>query len=258
MPLDPVYNNRNNLVTAKKELDESIIDILSMFMRFDLADLLSRVGTNNDFGANWAHTLAYLRIRYPVQDYIDYMHEYLKLLETLGSFMDAKKEALATINDAMKNRFAALKNLYRKNLIQTNNYRPDSFDSEVEEVIRRAGKFEAEFKKQVRGLEDFALNYNQRWTKVLQAMAFGPETAEYSVVQGLTHWHQQISNLGAHLRAVPEGHPALHLRAREQHHREQVPHLEPDQAGQELPELRQPRRHLSRDLDALHQGQGPR
>ena len=102
VPLDPVYNNRNNLMTAKNELDESIIDILSMFMRFDLADLLSRVGTNNDFGANWAHTLAYLRIRYPVQDYIDYMHEYLKLLETFGSFMEAKKEALLTINDAMK------------------------------------------------------------------------------------------------------------------------------------------------------------
>jgi hypothetical protein len=197
VPLDPVYNNRNSLVTAKKELDESIIDILSMFMRFDLADLLSRVGTNNDFGANWAHTLAYLRIRYPVQDYIDYMHEYLKLLETLGTFMDAKREALSTINDAMRNRFAMLKNLYKKNLIQTNNFRADSFDAEVEEVIRRAGKFEAEFRKQVRGLEDFSGNYNQRWTKVLQAMAFGPETVEFSVVQGLTHFHQQISNLGA-------------------------------------------------------------
>jgi hypothetical protein len=196
VPLDPVYNNRNNLVTAKKELDESIIDILSMFMRFDLADLLSRVGTNNDFGASWAHTLAYLRIRYPVQDYIDYMHEFLKLLETLGSFMDAKKDALITINDAIRNRTAALKNLYKRHLIQTNNFRPDSFESEVEEVIRRAGKFEAEFRKQVRGLEDFALNYNQRWTKVLQAMAFGPESTEYSVIQGLNHFHQQISSLG--------------------------------------------------------------
>jgi hypothetical protein len=196
LPLDPVYNNRNSLTTAKKELDDSIIDILSMFMRFDLADMLSRVGTNNDFGANWAHTLAYLRIRYPVQDYIDYTHEYLKLLETLGSFMDAKKEALVTINDAIRNRFAALKGLYKKNLIQTNNFRPDSFDAEVEDVMRRAGKFEAEFKKQVRGLEDFALNYNQRWTKVIQAMAFGPETVEYSVIQGLNHWHQQISDLG--------------------------------------------------------------
>jgi len=197
IPLDPVYNNRNSLQTAKKELDESIIDMISMFMRFDLADLLSRVGTNNDFGANWLHSVAYLRIRYPVQDYIEYMHEFLKLDETLGTFMDAKKEALVAINDAMRNRFSELKGIYKRHLISTNNFRPDSFDTEVEEVVRRAGKYEAEFKKQVRGLEDFASNYNQRWTKVLQAMAFGEDSTEYTIIQELNHWHQQISNLGA-------------------------------------------------------------
>jgi hypothetical protein len=195
LPLDPVYNNRNSLVTAKKELDEAVIDILSMLMRFDLADLLSRVGSNNDFGPNWTHTLAYLRIKYPVQDYIDYMHEYLKLLETLGSFAADKKQALDTINGALKNRFAELKELYRRHQISTDSYHPDSFDTEVEEVVRRAGKYEAEFKRQVRGLEDFATNYNQRWSKVLQGMTFGEDTVEWGVIQELNHWNQQISKL---------------------------------------------------------------
>ncbi len=196
-PLDPVYNNRNSLVTAKKELDDAVIDILSMLMRFDLADLLSRVGTNNDFGPNWAHTIAYLRVRYPVQDYIDYMHEYLKLLETLGSFMGEKREALLAINGALANRFAELKEFYRRHQISTNNYRPDSFDTEVEEVIRRAGKYEAEFKRQVRGLEDFTSNYNQRWSKVLKAMSFAEDSSEYGIVEVLNHWNQQVSSLGA-------------------------------------------------------------
>ncbi len=196
LPLDPVYNNRNSLVTAKKELDEAVIDILSMLMRFDLADLLSRVGTNNDFGPNWAHTIAYLRIRYPVQDYIDYMHEYLKLLETLGSFMGDKRQALEGINGALANRFEELKELYRRHMISTNNYRPDAFDAEVEEVIRRAGKYEAEFKRQVKGLEDFSSNYNQRWSKVLRAMSFAEDSTEFGIVQVLNHWNQQVSNLG--------------------------------------------------------------
>jgi hypothetical protein len=197
LPLDPVYNNRNNLATAKKELDEAVIDILTMLMRFDLADLLSRVGSNNDFGPNWAHTIAYLRIRYPVQDYIDYMHEYLKLLETLGSFMGEKREALEAINGALTNRFAELKELYRRRLISTNNYRPDAFDAEVEEVIRRAGKYEAEFKRQVKGLEDFASNYNQRWSKVLKSMSFAEDSTEYGIVEVLNHWNQQVSSLGS-------------------------------------------------------------
>ena len=197
LPLDPVYNNRNSLVTAKKELDEAVIDILSMLMRFDLADLLSRVGSNNDFGPNWVHTVAYLRIRYPVQDYIDYMHEYLKLLETLGSFMGEKGEALEAINGALRNRFAELKELYRRHMISTNSYRPDAFDAEVEEVIRRAGKYEVEFKRQVRGLEDFSSNYNQRWNKVLKSMSFAEDSAEYGIVQVLNHWNQQVSSLAS-------------------------------------------------------------
>ncbi|HME18188.1 MAG TPA: tubulin-like doman-containing protein [Nitrososphaerales archaeon] len=197
LPLDPVYNNRNSLVTAKKELDDAVIDILGMLMRFDLADLLSRVGTNNDFGPNWAHTVAYLRIRYPVQDYIDYMHEYLKLLESIGSFMAEKRKALDAINGALLNRFTELKELYRRHLIATNSYRPDSFDSEVEEIIRRAGKYEAEFKRQVRGLEDFASSYNQRWSKVLKAMSFPEDSSEYGIVQVLNQWNEHVSNLGA-------------------------------------------------------------
>ena len=197
LPLDPVYNNRNSLVTAKKELDEAVIDILGMLMRFDLADLLSRVGTNNDFGPNWAHTVAYLRIRYPVQDYIDYMHEYLKLLESIGGFMAEKKKALDAINAALLNRFGELKELYRMHLIATNNYRPDSFEAEVEEIIRRAGKYEAEFKRQVKGLEDFATNYNQRWNKVLKAMSFSEDSTEYGIIQILNQWNDQVSNLGA-------------------------------------------------------------
>jgi hypothetical protein len=204
LPLDPVYNNRNSLVTAKKELDDAVIDILGMLMRFDLADLLSRVGSNNDFGPNWAHTLAYLRIRYPVQDYIDYMHEYLKLLETTGAFMGEKKGALAAINDALLNRFDELKELYRRRLISTNNYRPDSFDAEVEEVIRRAGKYEIELKRQVKGLEDFATNYNQRWAKVLRAMAFPEDSSERGVVQILDLWSQQVSSLGTSYTQIPK------------------------------------------------------
>ena len=197
LPLDPVYNNRNSLVTAKKELDEAVIDILGMLMRFDLADLLSRVGTNNDFGPNWAHTVAYLRIRYPVQDYIDYMHEYLKLLESIGSFMTEKRKALDAINAALLNRFSELKEMYRRHLIATDNYRPDAFDAEVEEIIRRAGKYEAEFRRQVKGLEDFSSSYNQRWSKVLKAMSFPEESTEYGIVQILNQWNDQVSSLGA-------------------------------------------------------------
>jgi hypothetical protein len=196
IPLDPVYNTKSNLVNAKKELDDALVDIQHILMNFDLADLLSRIGTNNDFGPNWVHNVAYLRIRYPVDDYVRYLHEYLKLLENVGGFVEAKREALLKINEALSHRLAEVKELYRRHLISVNSYRPETFETEVEGVLSRAGKFEAELMKQVKGLEDFASNYNERWSKVMQAMTFADESAESSVVHIINHWRDMISKLG--------------------------------------------------------------
>jgi hypothetical protein len=195
IPLDPVYNNRNNLMNAKRELDDAVVDILHLFMNFDMADLLSRLGTNNDFGPNWVHSIAYLRIRYPVDDYIRYLHEYLQLAETTGGFMNAKREALLRINEVFRNRYGELTELYKKHLISLNNYRPDTFDSEVEDIIRRAGKYDIEFRKQIRGIQDFALYYTDKWFKTLRAMIFNEDTVEHMVMQQIDRFRDEISRI---------------------------------------------------------------
>ena len=196
VPLEPVYNNRSNLVNAKKELDDAIVDTLHILSTFDLADLLSRLGTNNNFGPNWVHTMAYLKIRYPVDDYVDYFHEYLRLTELIGGFMNLKKEALLRINETLNNRFLESKELYRRLLISQNRYAIETFDKDVEDIIHRAGKFDSEFKRQAKGLEDFALRYSDSFSKVLRAMVFSEDSAEYSVVYQIKKWKDQISHIG--------------------------------------------------------------
>ena len=195
LPLDPVYNNRSNLVNAKQDLDRAIVNIVSIMMNFDMADLLSRVGTNNDFGSNWAHTIAYLKIRYPVDDYLKYLHDSLILTDELGSFMSAKKDALAKINEIIKNRYTELLDLYKKHLISLNSYNQETFNAEVEDAINRAGKFDLEFRKQLKGIEDFALYYNEKWAKAIKAMTFSEESIEYSVVQQFVKWLEAINTL---------------------------------------------------------------
>jgi hypothetical protein len=195
LALDPVYNNRNSLMNAKKELDEALIDIIHLLMNFDLADMLSRIGTNNDFGPNWVHALDYLRIRYPVEEYVKYLHEYLQLAESIGEFMNHKKEVLLKINELLKHRYSELVELYRRHLISINSYRSDAFEREVEDTIRRAGKYDVDIRKQMKGIEDFASYYDDKWSKVLQAMMFAEDTVEYAVMQRVNRWREEISRL---------------------------------------------------------------
>ena len=193
--LDPVYNNKNSLLSARQELDGALIDVLHTFMNFDLADLLSRVGTNNDFGPNWAHSMAYLRIRYPVHDYVAYLHRYLQHTENAGNFMAAKREAVTRINGFLANRTEHLRDLFKASLVKLNIYRPDTFETEVEDVVNRAGKYETELKKQVKGLSDFSSYYNAKWERALRAMGFEEDTVEHGVVELVRQWYGQVDQL---------------------------------------------------------------
>jgi hypothetical protein len=195
MALDPIYNNRNNLMTAKKELDDSVIDILNMFSSFDLADLLSRVGTNNDFGSNWIHSIAYLKIKYPVDDYMKYLHEYLQLADNAGELMNSKRDVLSKINDILNNRYNEFVELYKRQLIAVGGYRADTFNNDVEDVIHRGGKYESELRKQIKGLSDFAAYYNDKWNKTLMALNFSEDTVEYSVMQQINVFRERIVHI---------------------------------------------------------------
>ena len=195
LPLDPVYNNKSSLLSAKNELDEAIVNIIHLLMNFDLADLLSRIGTNNDFGPNWVHPLAYLRIKYPVEDYVNYLHEYLALTEVTGQFMNDKREALSTINELLKIRYDELIELYRKHLVSTNSYRADTFSADVENVVNRAGKYNIELMRQMKGLEDFTSAYSEKWSRICLAMVFPEESSEYGVVQQILRLKEDISQL---------------------------------------------------------------
>ncbi len=196
LALDPVYNSKNSLPSAKKELDEAVGDTLNVLTRFDLADLLSRVGTNNDFGANWVHSIAYLRIRYPVDDYLRYLHQYLKSSETTGAFMDAKSDLLVGIDGVIKSRYSEVLELYRKHLISINSYRAETFEKEVDELVHRAGRYEVEFRKELKGVEAIVSCYGDRWSKSFEAMPFADDTVEHALLERIRHWGGEIRQIG--------------------------------------------------------------
>ncbi|HXW37895.1 MAG TPA: tubulin-like doman-containing protein [Nitrososphaerales archaeon] len=195
LALDPVYNNKSSLLSAKSELDSAVVDIMNVLMNFDLADMLSRVGTNNNFGSDWVHSIAYLKIRYPVEDYLNYLHEYLRLLENVGNFMSAKREMLLKINEVMKRANVEVTQLFKRHLISINGYTPETFDKEVDDIVHRAGRFEVEFRRQIKGTEDFAAFYGEMWQKPLRSMSFPEESVESALVENVGEWLAEVSQI---------------------------------------------------------------
>ena len=202
--LEPVYNTKNNLIEAKKELDEMLSEILNLLSRFDLADLMSRIGTNNMFGPNWVHTMGYLKIRYPVDGYIRYQKDFLSLLERIGSYMALKKDLVDRIRSILDAKYQELVEILRAHLIELGSYSPETFENEVEDLIRRGGKYDVDLRAQIRALQDFVSYYNSKYLKAVRAIRFPEDKIEYGVVKKIEDLIEVMSNISNTYEAVAE------------------------------------------------------
>ncbi|WP_338602146.1 tubulin-like doman-containing protein [Sulfolobus tengchongensis] len=181
VPLDLVYNIKGNLVEAKKELDEAIVDILYMLMHFDLADLLSSVGTNNVFTENWVNSIGFLKIRYPVSDYIGYAKKLLELVKVSGRFVKESKDIFDMINKMFTYEYDELVNIFKQSEINTGEYNPELFQSKLNEIIE-GRNYEPTIKMQIRSVMDYTQYYAKKFISALNNIRFEEDTIEGSAV----------------------------------------------------------------------------
>ncbi len=65
LPLLPAYCKVGNIVSARREMDDMVVDMLYVLMDFDLADLMGGIGTEVGLTYNSAHTLGMVKVELP-------------------------------------------------------------------------------------------------------------------------------------------------------------------------------------------------
>ena len=99
LPLLPAYTKVGNIVTARKEIDKMIVDMLYVLMDFDLADLMGGIGTEVGLTDNHVHTLGMVKVIYPMDEYISAFKINFEKLQLL---FNHRKEKLEIINKIQK------------------------------------------------------------------------------------------------------------------------------------------------------------
>jgi hypothetical protein len=95
MPLGPAYSKTASLIDAKRLIDDAIVDVLMNSLSFDLADLLSNIGSNIDMGGKWLHVLSTIKVNYPVTEFIELTKMYLDKLDKLRALRREKRKYTA-------------------------------------------------------------------------------------------------------------------------------------------------------------------
>lgn len=189
VPLMPAYAKVGNIVAARREIDEMLVDMIYVLMDFDLADLLSGIGTEVGLKNNFIHTMSMIKVTYPVDEYILAFKSYLERLQLLYELRREKLAILEGIHDIVKLKNNEAREIYRRYLIKTGNYVEGQFEEKIRSVIYSSPRFEEDYILYIRGVEEQIKNWINELMKFLSTIKLVSRvgTIEETIVNLVLH-----------------------------------------------------------------------
>ena len=153
LPLLPAFSKVGNIVSARREMDDMVVDLLYVLMDFDLADLLGGIGTEVGLTYNNAHTLGMVKVMYPAEDYILAYKLNFEAMQMLQESRKEKLDILGEINNIIKVDSDVTRELFKNYLIKSGTFNEEQFDEKLKTVINSNPRLEDDLMLHVKGIE---------------------------------------------------------------------------------------------------------
>jgi hypothetical protein len=170
LPLLPAYSKVGNIVSARREMDDMVVDMLYTLMDFDLADLLGGIGTEVGLTYNSAHTLGLVKVTYPVEEYISAYKLNFEGIQLLQELRKQKLEILNEVNDVVKVDYDVTRELFKNYLIRTGTFNEEQFEEKLKTTINSNPRQEDDLALHVKGVEIQVKNWLSEIRKLLSTI----------------------------------------------------------------------------------------
>jgi hypothetical protein len=170
LPLLPAFSKVGNIVNARREMDDMVVDMLYVLMDFDLADLLGGIGTEVGLTTNSAHTLGMVKVIYPVEDYISAYKLNFEGIQLLQELRKEKLDILDEINDIVKVDYEVTRDLFKNYLIKTGTFNEEQFEEKLKTTINSNPRLEDDLELHVKGIEIQVKNWLSEIMKFLSTI----------------------------------------------------------------------------------------
>jgi hypothetical protein len=170
LPLLPAYSKVGNIVSARREMDDMVVDMLYTLMDFDLADLLGGIGTEVGLTYNSAHTLGLVKVTYPVEEYIAAFKLNFEAIQLLQELRKEKLDILNEINDVIKVDYDVTRELFKNYLIRTGTFNEEQFEEKLKTTINSNPRLEDDLTLHVKGVEIQVRNWLGEIRKLLSTI----------------------------------------------------------------------------------------
>ena len=170
LPLMPAYTKVGNIVTARRDMDEMIVDMLYVLMDFDLADLLGGIGTEVGLTENFVHTLGMVKVLYSVDEYISAFKIYFEKLQSLFEFRKEKLKIFDGIQEIINVNKELTRDLFKKYLIKTGTYDEEEFNEKIKSIIYGNPMLEEDYQLNVKCIAEQTKDWLSELMKFLSTI----------------------------------------------------------------------------------------
>ncbi|MCK4317335.1 hypothetical protein KAW53_01105, partial [Candidatus Bathyarchaeota archaeon] len=129
-------------------------EMIYVLMDFDMADLMSGIGTEVGLTDNTIHTLSMVKVNYPVDAYVEAFKSNLEKMQQLAEIRKEKLQVLDRLQNVLELKREEVTEIYKDYLIKTNAYNAEEFEEKVEQIIHSSPRFDEDYSLYVRGIED--------------------------------------------------------------------------------------------------------
>jgi predicted transcriptional regulator len=170
LPLLPAFSKVGNIVSARKEMDDMVVDLLYVLMDFDLADLLGGIGTEVGLTNNSAHTLGMVKVMYPVEDYITAFKLNFEGMTLLQESRKEKLQILDEIRSIVKVDNDLVRELFKNYLIKSGTFDEEQFEDKLKAIVNTNPRLEDDIELHVKGVEIQATNWLEEIMRFLSTI----------------------------------------------------------------------------------------
>ena len=153
LPLLPAYTKVGNIIAARREIDQMIVDMLYVLMDFDLADLMGGIGTEVGLTDNHVHTLGMVKVVYPMDKYITALKVDFETKQLLYEHRREKLDILERIHKIFEDNKEQTRNLYKSYLIKSGTFDEEKIDEKIKGIIYNNPRLEENLALHVKGIE---------------------------------------------------------------------------------------------------------
>jgi len=189
LPLLPAFSKVGNIVSARKELDDMVVDMLYTLMDFDLADLMGGIGTEVGLTNNAAHTIGMVKVVYPAEEYIAAYKLNFEGVQILQELRKDKLSILDDIGNIINTDYGVTRELFKNYLIRTETYNEEQFEDKLRNTITSNPRLEDDLILHVRGVEIQVKNWLSEIMKLLSTIRLMGKTGpiEESIINLTLH-----------------------------------------------------------------------